>query len=328
MDYMKVLKRAWHVLWNYRALWIFGIILALTTGGGVNRLAQYSARGEDLAPGGKLYLEELPPGAVSALIALGVGLACLIVILIIATVVARYVAETALLRLVDGYEETGEKRSVRQGFRMGWSSAALRLFLIDLLIGVPVAVVFILLFALVAAPLLLWTTKSTAAGVIGTLATIGLFFLILFLAIVVGVILSVLTYFFRRVCVLEQVGVIEAIRQGYAMVREHLKDVAVMWLIMVCLGIAWTIVMIPVTLLLVIFGGVVGGLPALLVGGLVRLAFEETVAWVLASLVGIPVFILVVAVPLLFLGGLVEVFKSSVWTLTYRELRALENVEP
>jgi hypothetical protein len=30
-------------------------------------------------------------------------------------------------------------------------------------------------------------------------------------------------------------------------------------------------------------------------------------------------------VPWLFLGGLMEVFKSSVWTLTYRQLRALES---
>jgi hypothetical protein len=32
-------------------------------------------------------------------------------------------------------------------------------------------------------------------------------------------------------------------------------------------------------------------------------------------------------VPWLFLGGLMEVFKSSVWTLTYRELRALQSLE-
>ena len=43
---------------------------------------------------------------------------------------------------------------------------------------------------------------------------------------------------------------------------------------------------------------------------------------------GLPIFILVVAVPGLFLGGLVEVFKSSVWTLTYRELRALGSLQP
>ena len=29
----KILKRSWHILWNYRVLWIFGILLALTTGG-------------------------------------------------------------------------------------------------------------------------------------------------------------------------------------------------------------------------------------------------------------------------------------------------------
>jgi hypothetical protein len=37
---------------------------------------------------------------------------------------------------------------------------------------------------------------------------------------------------------------------------------------------------------------------------------------------------MVVAVPWLFVGGLMEVFKSSVWTLTYREVRALESMEP
>jgi hypothetical protein len=35
------------------------------------------------------------------------------------------------------------------------------------------------------------------------------------------------------------------------------------------------------------------------------------------------VFIMVLAVPLVFLGGLKETYLSSTWTLTYRELRAL-----
>jgi len=332
MDHVKVLKRAWEILWRYRALWVFGIILAaLTTGGGGggggNRWAQYNPRGEDFSPGGRFRIEEIPPEIVGTLIAIGVGLACVIVILIIAAAVARYVAETALIQMVDDYEETGEKRSVRQGFRMGWSRTALRLFLIDLLTGLPVALAFILLFLLVAAPLLLWATGLTAAGAMGTIATIGLGCLVVPLAIVVGVILSVLTRFFRRVCVLEQAGVIESIRQGYGMARQHLKDVAVMWLIMVGLGLSWVIVMIPVAILLVVLGVVLGGLPGLLVGALASLAFGGAVPWILALVVGIPIFILVLAGPLLFLGGLAEVFRSSVWTLTYRELRALEGSE-
>jgi len=321
------LKRAWETTWRYRALWVFGIIVALTTGGG-GRGPQYSFNGEDFAPGGEFPLPAIPPEVSSILIAIGVGLACVIVILIIASVVARYVAETALIRMVDDYEETGEKRSVRQGFRLGWSRTALRLFLINLLIGLPTTLAFILLFALALAPLLLWTTKSTAAGVVGTVATIGLGFLFVLLAIVVGIVLSLLMHFFRRACALEELGVIESIRQGYTVVRQHLKDVAIMWLIMVGLGLGWILVMIPVTILLVVVAAMVGGFPALLVGGLASLFFEGAVPWILAAAVGIPIFILVVAAPALFLGGLAEVFKSSVWTLTYREVRALEGMEP
>ncbi len=332
MNHMKILKQAWEITWRYRVLWIFGIILALTTahGGGGNNggQVQYNISGEDFPlPGGKFPIPEILPQVAGTLVAIGVVLACVIVILVVASVVARYVAETALIQMVDDYEETGEKHSVCQGFRLGWSRTALRLFLIDLLIGLPVAVVFILLSALAFAPLLLWATDSTAAGVIGTVATIGLFFLFVLLAIFVGAVLSLLKQFFRRVCALEEVGVTESLRQGYFIVRQHLKDVALMWLLMVGLGLGWIIVMIPVIILLLILGVVLGGLPALLVGGLAGLVSEGAVPWILAGAVGIPIFILVVAVPWLFLGGLMEVFKSSVWTLTYRELRALEGLE-
>ncbi len=332
MDHIKVLKRAWDITWRYRVLWIFGIILALTTphwGGGNNGgQVQYNVSGEDFPlPGGRFTLPEIPPQVVAILVTVGVALACMIIFLAVAAAVARYVAETALIRMVDDYEETGEKHSARQGFRTGWSRTALRLFLIDLLIGLPVAIVFILLFALALAPLLLWATDNRAAGVIGTVATIGSFFLLVLLAIVGGVVLSLLKHFFRRACALEEMGVIEAIRRGYDIVRRHLKDVALMWLIMVGLGLGWIIVMILVTILLVLVGAVLGGVPALLIGGLVSLFLNGAAPWILAAVIGGPIFILVVAVPALFLGGLMEAFKSSVWTLTYRELRALEGLE-
>ena len=217
---------------------------------------------------------------------------------------------------------------------MGWSRTAFRLFLIKLLIGLPVVVVFILLFLLAAAPLLLWITKSTAARVIGTVAAIGLFFLILFLLIVVNAVLSLLRKFFWRACALEELGVIESIRHGFDVVRQHLKDVGIMWLIMIGVQIGWTIalisitiVLLPAIILLIVVAAVLGGLPGLLVFGLTNLFFEGVVPWILAAMVGIPIFALVVAVPWLFLGGLMEVFKSGVWTLTYRELRALESLE-
>jgi hypothetical protein len=320
MDYGKILKQAWHTVWRYRALWMFGAILALTTGRGGSNWLQYTFNREDWPPG--VRLGQVPSWTVSTLLAIGIGLAFLILVFIVAAAVARYMSETALIRMVDEHEETGEQRTVRQGFRLGWSRIAWRLFLIDLVIGVPVALAFILLFLLAAAPLFLWATKSTAAGALGTVLTIGLGLLVILLAIVVSVTLSVLMRFFRRVCVLEQRGVTESIGRGYFMVKQNVKDVAVLWLIMLGLGIGWGILMIPVTLVVLFLGAVLGGLPALLAGVLANLAFGGAVPWIIGLAVGIPLFILVVAVPLLFLGGLWEVFKSSVWTLTYRELRA------
>ena len=348
MDYVKILKRAWETTWRYRVLWVFGIILALTTasgggsgggggggngGNGGNGAFPWPPDNFDWPPRGMPW-HEVPSNIQNMLIVTGIGLVCVMVLLAIVGTIARYVAETALIRLVDDHEETGQKRSIREGFRLGWSRTSLRLFLIKLLVTLPTVAAFILLLLIAGAPSLLWVTKNTALGVIGTVASVGLFFLFIFLAIVVGTVLSLLVKFFWRACALEGLGVTDSIRYGFDMVRRHLKDVVIMWLIMVGIHIGWaialvliTILLIPVILLLIVVGGVVGGLPALIVGGLASIFFEGAVPWILAALIGVQIFILIVAVPWVFLGGLMEVFKSSVWTLTYRELCALESLD-
>ena len=346
MDHIKILKRAWETTWRYRALWIFGIIIALTTasgGGSGSGASGGNGNGNGFSPSGDFswpgqtynHWDEIPPNIVTALIAIGIGVTCMVLFMVVVGTIARYVAETALIQMVDDHEETGEQRSIREGFRLGWSHTTLRLFLISLLIGLPTILVFILLFTLTAAPLLLWTIGNTPAGVIGTVATVGLSFVILFLAIVVGTVLGLLKRFFWRACALEDLGVLDSIRVGFGTVRRHLKDVVVMWLIMVGVRIGWAITMIvtlvvlfPVILLLIIVGGVLGGLPALLIGGLVGLFIQGPVPWIVGGLIGLPIFILVMAAPWVFLNGMMETLKSSTWTLTYRELRILEELEP
>ena len=66
----------------------------------------------------------------------------------IVVAIARYVSETAVIRMVDEYEGSGNKMTVRQGFRIGWSRTAWRLFLINLIVNLPViALVLVLLIA-------------------------------------------------------------------------------------------------------------------------------------------------------------------------------------
>jgi hypothetical protein len=334
VDHFKVLKRAWNITWRYRALWVFGIVLALTTSrGGGGGGAQYNFNQGDLASfgGGSFSPPDIAPAVIAqiagALVAIIIALACFTLLFIVVAIVVRYVATTALIRLVDDHEETGEKRGVGRGIQLGWSRSALRLFLIDLLIGLPLVVAFILLFLLALVPLLLWATGSEAAGAIGTLITIGLIFFFIVLAVVVAVVVSLLMRFFHRACVLEELGVIEAIKRGFGVVRGHLADVAIMWLIMLGVGIALAVAMIIVVLLLVLLAAVLAGVPAVLAGGLTSLAFEGLAPWIVGAAVGIPIFFLVLVVPMIFLSGLIEVFKSSVWTLTYREVRSLEGAE-
>jgi hypothetical protein len=75
---------------------------------------------------------------------------------------------------------------------------------------------------------------------------------------------------------------------------------------------------------LVLVGLAFGGLPGLIAGGIASMIASEEVAVLIGILVGLPIFILVLTIPLAFLGGLFEIFKSSTWTLTYREIIAME----
>jgi hypothetical protein len=329
---MRVLKQAWRLLWSNRALWVFGILLALTTASGGNAFSgggngrgnnNQSASDWQLPPGWPSVSEWMTPPVRNALIAAGIGLGCVIVLLIVASAVARYVSELALIRMVNQHEDTGEPLAVRQGFRLGWSRAAWRLWLIDLLIGVPAALAAMLLLAVAASPLLLWITRNTAAGVIGTVAAIGLSFLAILVIIAAAVALNLIVLFARRACALEGLGVTASVRRGYAMLRRNLKDVGIMWLIMAGVHIGWPIALAPVVILLIAVGVLLGGGLLLAVRGLTGLALSDMAAWIVAGVSGGVVFMMVLAVPLVFLGGLKETYLSSTWTLTYRELRAL-----
>ncbi|MFC2023218.1 hypothetical protein ACFLT5_00595 [Chloroflexota bacterium] len=373
MDYGKVLKRSWHMVAHYRALWIFGIVLGLVTFSwdvvllgslddedqhpqgivitpmdgetfydALQRTLQRELDGAEeeismaLREIDRLFTRELGSRfAVDVMTILAVLTAAFVIMLIV-TKIARYVGEAALIRMVGEYEDTGERRGVWQGLRLGLSRTAWRLFLIDLVIDIPVILAFMFLFALAFTPLVFGIRGSAPATVIvGSLLTGGIFVAGIALAIVAGTLLSVLKRFFRQACALECLGVIASIRRGWAVVRHKPADVLVMWLIMLGVTLGWGVVialsflvLFPLLILFIILGGVAGALPAYLVFLLSSLVFEGALPVLLAVVVGLPIFILVMLAPWWCLGGLMEVFESSAWTLTYRELCAVEDAQP
>lgn len=359
MDHTKILKRAWHILWSYKVLWIFGIILALTmTGGGSGGGGSFYSVGSGDFEGRQLdeitpdeFLRELENGledfgreftdefedfigegirssTVDIVIAIVIGMFIFFLLLFIIGRIARYVADAAMIRMVDHYEETGERLTFRQGLRLGWSRTAWRLFLINLTVDLPVVLVLGLLFILAFTPLFLWGTGVTSVGVVGTVVAIGLFFIWILSVIVVSVVLNLLKQFFRRACALEDLGVIDSIRRGYRVLKANLKDVGLMWLIMIGISIGWTIVMFPVVIVAGFAALVLGGGTFLALAGLSSLLTSGATPWIIAGVFAFPIFLLVFMAALGFVGGLRETFVSSTWTLTYREVTAFERLDP
>ena len=338
MDHLGILKRMWKMLWSYRALWVFGIILALTTssGGRGSSGAQASGGGgqglgvgplgQFLAQFGRSFQADLAliaGWAIAAFVVLcGLGL-----LLAIVAIVARYVAETAVMRMVDEHETTGEKRTVGQGIRLGWSRAAVRLFLIGLVVTVPIVIAAILLLGLTLLPLLAWVTEITAVGIFGTVLTIGLFFLVLLVVIVVAIAARLLVRLAWRAAALEDLGVGAALRRAWTLIRRHLGAVALMWLIMLGISLGYGLLMIPVFIAILILGGLAGGAIVMVVRLLGGLVATGAAPWVVGGLLALPVLILIIGVPMIFLSALYRVYESGVWTLTFRELVALEALE-
>lgn len=335
MDYQKILRRAWYILWQYRVLWVFGFLLALTGGGagagggggggGGNgnggRAPVPDELQREFGQFGERFAHGIPADVASVWVSIAIAVACLIVLIFILWAVLRYVSETALIRMVDAFEETGERRGVREGFRLGWSRSAWRLFLIDLAIWLPAVVVFTALLLVSFGPLLAWTSGNVTLGIVSTILAIGLFSFGLLVVFFVGIGLVLLSIFARRVCALEQQGVLASIERGVVLVRQHLVDVVVMGVIVFAINVVTAILFIPIAIPLVLLAAVFGGVPALATGLLVGSVVEGALPWILAVLIGVPLFIFAIVVPLTFLSGLVEVYKSATWTLTYRELR-------
>ena len=354
IDIGKILRRAWHILWNYKILWIFGVLLALTVGGfrsggnaGSGSGYRFNGPGNynpNYIPGPfwtsvndwfQKNLEPLithPDQHIATFIRIGVGLFLFFLILGILTAILRYVSETAVIRMVDDYEQTGTKLGFKQGWRLGWSRGAFRLWLIDLVISLPV-IVFLLLAGLLGLGIFFSLKNGGGSALAISLVAIGCLILFIFILIVLIVPLVLLRPFFARVAVLDNLGVGESFRHGWQMVRHNLKSAALLWAVMIGLWIgSWLgtiiliIMLIPVFIVTGITGLVVAAIPGLAAFGITSIFASGPLVWIIAALVALPFLLLVLLSPLLLVGGWVEVYTSSVWTLAFREIKALEPV--
>jgi len=272
----------------------------------------------------------LPKEDLNTLIWIAVIFIVFSMILGLVVAVARYVAETAVIRMVDEYENTGSKMTIKQGFRIGWSRTSWRLFLINLLVNLPMILTMLLLIGLGIMVFMSFTQGSKEAGMVSVVISLVILFLVIFVVAIVSIFLGLLRHFFWRACALENLGVRESLSRGFQMARENWKNVGIMWLVMIGLGIVWAIVSIvaiivtiPVVLVTAVAGALVAVIPVLLAGGLTSIFLSGWLPWVVGAIFVLPLFFTIAFSPWLLLGSWQTVFASTVWTLVYRELKAL-----
>jgi hypothetical protein len=364
-----ILKKAWHILWNYRALWLFGAVLALV---GPHMIffnpwsdrenndqwtrIKFSDNTTIRVPGADMTIDLTAPGGFRVINENGITwhefndlvdlldreasinlwpilieFAIILGILLLLGILARYITETALIRMVDESEGSGKRLNVWGGLRRGFSRRAGRLFLLDLMIILVAAVVTTVVFGLAVAPVLLAIGKHDAILITAGVGTVGLLIVAFFVWLAASAVLSVVLQPIRRACALEEQSLPASIRQGAVLTKHHLKEVLPLWLVWISIRLIWVPLIVPVVILFVPFlmltiplGVALGGFPAALVAGFTALIMDGATPWIMGLMAGLPIFIVVMISPILFVNGLVEIYLSSIWTLAYRDLKAIE----
>ena len=322
VNHIDLLKRALRITWRYKPLWLFGFLLALcsggSSGGGRGGNFNYSFSNEEFSGfGGMPTVPDFDPTVLMAVVA---GLVCLVLLLAVVAMVVTYVTRTALIGMVRQIEET-RAVTVSDGWRLGWSRGAWRLFLLNLLFGIPLAIISVALIVAAISPLLLIMAGETALTVLGIVLTVfGVLFIILILVLIGAIITPFRELAWRRTVLAGQ-GVIASLRDAINLVKCRLKDVVIISLLMIGIGMGWVLiallVVLPVSLIAALL---LGGIPA----GLVYLVSRS---WIGAAIAGIPLAMLALIVVASAATALYLIFHSAVWTLTYLEVQGTDNGE-
>ena len=365
-DIGKILSRAWHILWKYKVLWIFGLLLALSGAGGGgssgggsnsnysmdknNQFGQFeNFRDFQYDPGTPAWMKEMGTWAEENVVplfstqekALQTGIWIIVILLGFSIVMGllmaliRYPSETATIRMVDDHEQTGSKVKFKEGWKLGWNRRAFRLWLVDLLIAIP-ALVYVAM--LVGGGLILgFNAESIDQGAFAGMAVgLGLFGLFTLAFVVFMIALGMLRELVVRFVAIEDMTVTDAFANGWIMFKRNFKNLFLTWLVLVGIGIGIAFalviaffVLFPAYALMTIPGALVAAIPGAIGYGITSIFAASTWApWVIGALIALPFFLTVTFLPLSFVSGWAILFNLNVYTLMFRQFKFIASVPP
>ena len=340
MDYGKILTRSFQVAFKNRALWVFGILLALfgegarssfnfPSGGSGSGSSSSGSGSSGMGDFGDLgSLPQIPSDIQNTIAIIVVSLCCIAIVWTVLTILLRFTSRGALIGLVQELEADGTTPTVRHGFTMGWERFR-SLLGIALIINIPLSIISLVLIFIAVAPILVSIAPAIADGtgdignelqglvIAGILGSLGLICCVGLLLSIVSFLLHPLYQIFVRECVVKKRAAMDSIREGVALVRANLGSVAVIYALSIGVSIGYGFAMFIVALVLI-------GIPAL-AGLIVYMVSSQAI--VPALVVGGVLFVPMLAI-LLFIGGLYLTFDSTLWTEGYLALIKKTNAPP
>ena len=314
MNLGEVLSKAWKIIWKNKVLWIFGILSSCGRGGGGggggNSNFNTDGSGDNLFnngnnpfsagkfPGMEEFgrnMEQFFNGSEALTwIPIVIGLFCLILIL---SLVFIFLGTIGRIGLIKG-TLLAENGQAPLSFGQVWSASTAyfwRVFLLNLVIGLVVGAAVLIL-------LVPGIILSVATMGVGMLCLIPVFCLLIPISLVINVIIEQANV----AMVVENLGIMDAVKRAWRVCRENLGPIAVIALIvLIGGGIVSLVVTLPLILVLIpVFAGVISNDETVLTGAL------ATAGIMLCCLV--PVVIA--------LQGVLQSYIGSVWTLTFMRL--------
>jgi hypothetical protein len=311
VDHIGILKRAWNITWRYKALWILGLFAGGAGGNsggsrGFNNLGSNSGSGTSRLQPQADELTRWAESHLALLILIGVALILIGLLLWVISIAAKG-------GLVWLSNEAADEREVRagRGWRAGFHFWG-RTFLIGLLLALPIlAIVLVIGFVVavmaIGAGGLAGSSGNPAAAFGSILGACGVFAVALIVLVPLAIVIGLLSELGLRHAVLDDMHAIPAIKAAWWDLRNRVKDVLIMWLLLIVTGVVYGIVA-----LVVVLAFVAPSVLLILAG-----------AWPIGALL-IFVGILVLLVP----SAIYNTFYSTSWTVFFRRMTGREIVPP
>ncbi len=303
MDFGEVLTSAWKIVWKHKVLWIFGILAGCSRGeagnggGGGSGYRTHAPSGMNPFPGMQQYATQFANWISTHWWVIFLVFAVVLVLFLIAiflVTIGRIGLIRGTFRADSGAEHLGFMELWDESLPYFW-----RVFLLSLLVGLAALV---LVFGLLA---LGFGAAIFTLG-IGFLCIIPLLCVLALALWFVGIVIEQA----EAAIVIENLGIMEGLERGWAVVKTHVGPVLLMWLILAVIGVA---------------AGIVIALPVLIIVAPTVIAFAAANSQATTSFTYTPLIVglacCAVYFPLLLvLNGVLTAYIQSAWALTFLRL--------